>query len=293
MFYTKLTLLYRNNNLYKEIFMSRYGLIFLIKIFMITSYGYGHVDDIIEGTYIKKIKDRGVLIVGMVKRERFPFAFLNEEKKLVGLEIDIVSKIAEVLNVDLKINRSAPSFNDLIPMVDKGIVDVAISKLSRTLERSQTVIFTSPYLVFRQALLLNRINLAKVSSNDSELISVLRNFSGKLGVIKNSSYERYAKNNFPLVEVTPFDTWEEALEALNRSELAAVYRDELEVSLYMKQNPEKNLYLRPVIIKDQKDPIAMALHASATHFAYFLNLFFVSIEFPRTSKELLETYNLQ
>lgn len=264
-------------------------------IFIFMSYEHSRADTLVNGRYIEKIRKRGFIIVGMIAKDQFPFFFINEQDELVGFDVDIANKIANVLNVDLKVDRSASSFNDLIPLVDQGIIDIAISKLSRTLERSQTVLYSSPYIVFRQALLLNRVQIAKVSSNDSELVSVLRNLSGKLGVIKNSSYERYAKNNFPLAEIVSFDTWTEVLDALNRSQLVGVYRDEMEIELYTRKNPDKNLYLRPVIIKDRQDPIAIAMHSSATHFMRFINLFFDSMgdAFSKNVKQLLEKYEVE
>ncbi len=278
----------------QEEFVIRRHIVFLMVAFMsILCYGYVH--SIESGRYIEKIKNRGTLVVGMVAKDQFPFFFVNDVNELVGLDVDIAMTIANLLDVNLEIDRSAKSFNDLIPLVDSGVIDLAISKLSRTLGRSQTVLYSSPYLVFRQALLLNRVQIAKVSSNDGELVSVLRNFSGKLGVIKNSSYERYARANFPLAEIVSFDTWGDALDALSRSELIGVYRDEMEIEVYTRTHPEQNLYLRPIIIKDQQDPIAVAMHSSAVHFMRFINLFFQSRGdvFPKNVKDLLEKYEVK
>ncbi len=243
-----------------------------------------------QGRKIAEVQKRGVLIVGMIEKDQYPFFFKNKKNELVGLDVDIAKRIAVLLNVSLKINRNAKSFNNLIPLILAKKIDVAISKLSRTLYRSQKVIFSNPYIVFNQALLLNRVQLAKVSSNDNEIIEILRTFSGRLGVIKNSSYERYAKVNFPYAQFVLLDTWEDVLDALGNSKVFGIYRDEMEITKYITQNPQTNLYLKPVVIKDRKDPIAIAMPAEAAHFSYFVNLVLESMDIPTGAKELLEKY---
>ncbi len=244
-----------------------------------------------DSKYLTKIKDRGKLIVAMTRDDQYPFFYTTEDGSLVGLDVSIAKQIAANLQVGLEIDRSADSFNGLIPLVESEQVDIAISKLSRTLARAQRVLFSNPYIVFRQALLVNRIQLTRVSSSDEETKAVIRQFSGKLGVIANSSYERYAKNNFPQADVVSFPTWDQTLKALSESEVFAVYRDEMEIAKYTQQNPQQNLYFKSVVIDDRQDPISVALPPDAYHFVFYINLFLASLDFlPRNSTELLEKF---
>ncbi|WGK70063.1 ABC transporter substrate-binding protein [Candidatus Haliotispira prima] len=242
--------------------------------------------------YLDRIKAKGHLIVAMISRDQYPFFYTTDEGSLVGLDVDIAKKLAASIGVQLKIDRSAASFNGLIPLVESRKVDIALSKLSRTLSRSQKVLFSRPYMIFRQGLLVSRIQLAKISSSDNAAREVIRQFSGKLGVIANSSYERYAKANFPQAEIVAFSTWEDTLQALSESKVFAVYRDEMETSKYIQQNPEKNLYFKPIVIQDRKDPLAIAMPNDAYHFLFYVNLFLSSLDFlPEDSEELLNKYN--
>ena len=197
--------------------------------------------DYSEDSHFKKIQKRGVLIVAIIQKDQYPFFYKTKAGSLVGLDIKIAKSLAESLQVRLQIDRTAKSFNDLIPLVETGKVDMALSKLSRTLVRSRRVLFSNPYIVFRQALLVNRIELARVSSSDAETKDVIREFTGSLGVIGNSSYEQYAKVNFPQAEIVSFPTWEDTLQAVADSKVFAVYRDEMEVSRYIKDNPDSKL----------------------------------------------------
>ncbi|WP_455383145.1 transporter substrate-binding domain-containing protein, partial [Salinispira pacifica] len=91
---------------------------------------------------IQRIKQRGTFIVAMTAADQPPFFYKNSDGQLAGLDVDISKAIAEGLGVRLVFDRSAASFNDLIPIVAGGRADAAISKLSRTLSRAQRVSFS-------------------------------------------------------------------------------------------------------------------------------------------------------
>ncbi len=247
--------------------------------------------DYSEDSHFKKIQKRGVLIVAIIQKDQYPFFYKTKAGSLVGLDIKIAKNLAESLQVRLQIDRTAKSFNDLIPLVETGEADMALSKLSRTLVRSRRVLFSNPYIVFRQALLVNRIELARVSSSDAETKNVIRDFAGSLGVIGNSSYEQYAKVNFPQAEIVSFPTWEDTLQAVADSKVFAIYRDEMEISRYIKDNPAQNFYFQSVVIDDRQDPISIAVPAQAQHFLFYLNLFLLTLDFlPKDTSELLNNF---
>ena len=238
--------------------------------------------------YFNQLQNRGRLIVAMVKKDQYPFFYITDSGSLVGLDVDIAKALAASLQLELQIDRSAESFNDLIPLVESGIVDIAISKLSRTLVRSRRVLFSEPYIIFRQGLLINRVQLARVSSSDVETKEIIRKLSAKLGVIANSSYERYALTNFPQAEIVPLENWNAALQALENSEVFAIYRDEMEIAKYIEKNPTRNLYFKSAVIEDRKDPIGIAVPPGAYHFLFYLNSFLSNIDFlPKDVPDLL------
>ena len=244
-----------------------------------------------ESKFLNRIRQRGRLIIAMAQKDQYPFFYTTKNNSLVGLDVDIAQELAKSLQVDLDIDRSAKSFNDLIPMVAAQQVDMALSKLSRTLQRSQEVLFSKPYIVFRQALLINRIQLARVSASDEETKEIVRNFSSTIGVIANSSYERYARTNFPQAEIVSFPSWEATLQALSDSKVFAVYRDEVEIGRYIHRNPQENLYFKSVYLQDREDPIAVALPAGDYHFLFYINMFLDTLDFlPRDANDLLAKF---
>ena len=237
---------------------------------------------------VTKIIDRGVLTVAITAVDQPPFYFVNKDGQLAGYDIDLAGMMAEELGVKLIINRDAASFNDLIPLVSSGKVDMAVSKLSRTLSRSRFVKFSTPYMTFKQGILFNRLLLAKVSS-EGDVHRFVRNYQGTLGVIANSSYANYAKENFPDATIKEFPTWDAAVQALTNGEVLSVYRDELEIKKVLASVPNSSLLFKPVYFKDLTDPIAIAVKTGNTQLLYWLNVFLENQ--PRmTADEILKKY---
>jgi ABC-type amino acid transport substrate-binding protein len=222
---------------------------------------------------IRAILQRGSIIFGMTAADQKPFFYAHEETgELVGLDVEIGYEIANRLGVRAVFNRDAANFDGVVLNVADGKVDVALSKLSRTLRRGGLVRFTIPYITFRQAVLVNRLELAKVSSEE-DLPLYMKRFRGSLAIIKNSSYVGYAESNFPLAVKKTYDTWPECIDALFAGEVLAVYRDEGEILIITETRKDSGIMMKPVFINDKQDPIAMAVSYDAPHLQEWLNVF--------------------
>ena len=237
---------------------------------------------------IEEIISRGELRVAITEVDQPPFYFMDKNGKLSGYDIDLATKMAEELGVKLVITREAPTFNDLIPLISSGKADLAISKLSRTLTRSKFVKFSTPYMTFRQGILFNRLQLAKVASEDS-VNQFVRNYTGTIGVIAKSSYANYAKENFPKATTTEYPSWNAAVDALTRGEVLSVYRDELEIKRVLASIPNSALLFKPIYFRDLTDPIAIAVKSSNTQLLYWVNIFLES-QPKMTADQVLEKY---
>lgn len=206
---------------------------------------------------VARIQRRGELVVSMLGVDSPPF-FYMKDGKLTGTDVRIAESLAEELGVKLRFDRSPRTFDEVVQLVANGKADMGISKLSRTLARAQTVRFTDPYLRLNHALVLNRLEFAKFS-HDVPLVDVLRDYRGSLGVIANSSFESYAPRNFPKARIVKFASWEQAVEAVKRGRVTAVYRDEFEVRRIVVADPALALTLRVVTIRDLEDTLGIAV----------------------------------
>lgn len=206
---------------------------------------------------IARIVTRGELVVAMLGVDTPPF-FYEKNGELVGLEVDLAKAMAKELGVKVRFNRSAKTFNATVDLVAKGEADMAISKISRTLARTQIIAFTQPYLTLNHALILNRVAFAQFA-RDRPVTEVIRRYNGTIGVIAKSSFEDYAARYFPKAKVTSYSGWPEVLKALEKGEVMAAYRDEFEIKRILKADPTSSLTLRTVTLKDLEDTLGIAV----------------------------------
>jgi len=220
---------------------------------------------------LRQIVARGELRVAMPSFDSPPF-FYQEQGSLKGLDVDIAAGLARVLQVPVRFVRQAASFNGVVEQVARREVDLAACKMSRTLARARQVRFSEPYFISRHALLLNRVVFAR-QARGRELAQVVRQFDGSLGVIRDSAFADLAAQNFPRARLVHYDSWEAVLAALERGEVVAAYRDELEMRRLFQRDPSLSLDLRLVALTDTEDAQALVLPPDAEQFLALVNLY--------------------
>lgn len=220
---------------------------------------------------IGQILQRGELVVAMLATDTPPF-FYAEGEKLFGTDVRMAEQIAAELKVTLRIDRSAKSFNEVVEIVARGDADLGASKLSRTLARAQSVRFSDPYLSLNHALIINRLEFAKIS-RDMPLPTVIRNLTGSIGVIAKSSFADFAVRNFPNAKVVQYPSWNEVLEAVKKGEIVCAYRDEFEIRRILKADPSLALTLRTITLKDLNDTLGIAVGTRSPTLLAFVNQF--------------------
>jgi len=235
------------------------------------------------------ILGRKQLVVALTASDQPPFYFVSKKGELAGFDVDIAAAMAKELGVALVFNREAKSFNDVVSLVASGKADLAVSKLSRTLGRARYVRFSRPYIVLSQGLLINRVQLAQRASED-DVKAFIRGFEGKLGVIRNSSYVNYAKENFPKARIVEYGSWNEVVAAVAEGEVLAAYRDELEIRKAFDSLPNAAITLKPMYFTDLVDPIAIAVGYKNTQLLAWVDIFLEMKDYRATSKDLISRY---
>ncbi|WP_455381908.1 substrate-binding periplasmic protein, partial [Salinispira pacifica] len=150
--------------------------------------------------------------------------------------------------------------------------------------------FSNPYIVFHQALILNRLELARKAPTTDDVVDFIKNFTGKIGVIAGSSYVAYAKNNFPHATIEQFPTWEKIVDAVFDGSILAGYRDEMEIKKIIRSRADSSLKVKTVVLKDTEDNIAIAVAPQNTHLLYWINLLLDSLNLDLNADKLLDRY---
>ena len=238
---------------------------------------------------IKRIVDRGQLVVAMYHRDTPPFFFRDEDGEMAGFDVRLIRNFAEHMGVSVSFNRTARFFDEVVDIVARGEADLAISQLSRTFARSMRVRFTHPYLVLRQGLLINRLELARQAAGAPPELAI-RNLRGKIGVLAGSSYEGFARERFPLAEVAGFPSWDEAVAAAANGEVVAAYQDEVEIKKIIRSSPDSLIHFHAVILSDTRDPIAIAVNHQSPNLLALLQTYLDDLALEATADSILEEY---
>lgn len=238
---------------------------------------------------IERIRKRGRLIVAMAGFDVPPFVMSLPDGTVAGHDVDLAQGIAKALGVSLELDRRASTFNDLVDIIAGHEADLAISKVSETLDRAMRVRFSRPYLVLRHALLLNRLRFAQIAKG-RDPIEVVKTYDASLAVMSGTAYVEYARRLLPRAQLHEYASWDLAVEAVLSGEVVAAYRDELEVQRTLAARPDAPLQLRMAVLTDTRDPIAVALPWDSGQLCSWIDLYIESMTKPLTVDELLAKY---
>jgi len=240
---------------------------------------------------IAAIKKANVLIVAMTKKDVPPF-FSGEGDNIHGLDVEIARRIGVLLGVPVQFRRDAESFAEVVEQVRDGKADIAVSKLSVTGPRLQVVRFSDPYVKLRQSLIVNRLWLSQ-NSQGKETYQVIRDFNGKISFIRNSSYDTFARINFPNATFLPEDKWDVIIDKVTRGDIAAAYRDEFEIKKISFEKPDAAISTKTITIADSVDYIAVAVNPKAIQLLSIVN-YVIKNEYNNIdTKKLMDRYKAE
>ena len=240
---------------------------------------------------IAAIKKANVLVVAMTKKDNPPF-FSGEGDDIRGLDVEIARRIGVLLGVPVQFRRDAESFAEVVEQVRDGRADIAVSKLSVTGPRLQVVRFSDPYVRLRQSLVINRLWLSQ-NSKGREVYQVIRDFNGKISFIKNSSYDTFARVNFPNATFLPEEKWDVIIDRVTRGDIAAAYRDEFEIKKIAFEKPEAAISTKSITISDSVDNIAIAVNPKSVQLLTIVN-YVIKNEYSNIdTKKLMDRYKAE
>jgi len=250
---------------------SGFALCLLSVLVLLLAAGSARADPPPRPADIDRILRRGTLVVALTEADAPPF-YVMSNGVLSGVDIDLAKGLAQALGVAVAFDRSARSYDDVVDTVARGQADIAISKLSRTLLRARSVRFSPPYLTLRHGMAFNRVWLAR-QIRDHDMAEVIRSFDGRLGVVAKTSYVEYARRIFPRAEIVEFPRWSEAVAALVKGEVAALYRDEFEIRRLTAEQPELALHLKTAFLTDTQDNLCMAVNPRDTQLLHLAEIY--------------------
>ena len=147
-----------------------------------------------EPVNLAAIRSRGVLRVG-VRRDGLPWAYRNQQGRLVGFDVDLAQSLAKSLGVGITWRQS--NINDLEQLLNEQKIDLALGGIQASPERAARFSISQGYLPVHLALVVADAMIPKIESlphqplgrplvvavSDPELLNqqVRENITAKLG----------------------------------------------------------------------------------------------------------------
>ncbi len=245
-------------------------------------------------TDIKRIKDRGKLIVALVNDNVPPF-FNNDNENPEGLDPALARDIAKEMGVKCEFNRSRNSWDETIELVANGTADIAVSQVSTSLTRATRIAFSDSYVTVNDALLVSRLWLAKFKDEWEDPIKILESKSFKLGVREGTYHADKALKEYPHAELVYYtgnsdEFLKKITDDFKQGKVMAVLSDDIDFRYWAKKYPEETLNILFLVRKEKQDRIAFVVNCKDTHLLYWLNLYLETIRGNGKYNELIGKY---
>jgi polar amino acid transport system substrate-binding protein len=214
------------------------------------------------------VVENGVLKVAMSGGQP-PFNFRNKEKAIVGFDADLAQRLAGMMNVKLEIVEIP--FGDLLAALKDGKVDMVISGMTITPERSQHFSFLGPYTQTGKSMLTTaRVKEAVKDGfefNDPDI---------RVVALKNSTSESFVQHNLPKASLHTIANYNEGIQMLLTGEIDAMVADLPILKLSMLRNPEAGMGIidPPLAI----EPVGIAIPNNDPQFANLVRNYLNTLE---------------
>jgi ABC-type amino acid transport substrate-binding protein len=148
----------------------------------------------------------------------YPPLHYQHEKRIVGVEPDNAIAVGKILGREIDI--VVLKFDQLIPALAAGKIDVIMSGMSVTASRSEQVMFTDSYLRIGQMAIMLIDNVGKFSQPWSIFQEGIR-----VGVEPGTTGESFALRDLKDAQLQRYDNSEKAFEALRSNQIDLYVHD--------------------------------------------------------------------
>lgn len=138
--------------------------------------------------------------------------------RITGLEAELARKLAA--DQGKRIQFVKKKFNDLIPVLEKGQIDVIMSGMSVTQPRSVRVAFGYPYLTIGQKALVPRADARHYTTPWSILMH-----KGKAGVVKGTTGSYVTQQRLGKAKIVEYGSADSAVKALKAGKIDLFIHD--------------------------------------------------------------------
>jgi len=170
-----------------------------------------------DAPVLERIIEKGEIRIGM-SGDQPPLNAKNRSGLLFGFEVDVAEVIADAMGVKLTLVQKP--FPQLLPALKAGEVDIVMSGVTITAERSVEVKFVGPYMYSGKSILTKSNVLARAEAPDDINASTV-----KLVALANSTSQEFAELNLPEAPLTTTEDYASAVKLLLDDKVDAMVAD--------------------------------------------------------------------
>ena len=201
---------------------------------------------------LDRIQKRGELVVGTMGNMP-PLNMTAKDGEIFGLEPDLARLFAEAMNV--KVRFVTKPFNELLPALQSGQVDMVLSGMTITPVRNRKVAFIGPYFISGKAFLTKTKTLAY-----AEKPGDANNPNTKIVTLKGSTSQAFAEALLDKTTLFTTATYDEAIEMVLQDKVQAMIADYPICVVSVFRYPEAGLL--SVVTQLTYEPIGIAIPAN-------------------------------
>jgi len=174
-----------------------------------------------EGMRVSPVLDRIMakkeLVVGTAASMP-PLNMTTKDGQIIGMEVDLARLFAA--GMEVKLTLKPMQFNDLLPAVEKGQVDMVLSSMTMTPLRNLKVAFVGPYFASGKSILTKVENvesvdeLAKMNQPDKVLVA-----------LKGSTSQMFVERLLPKAKNVLADNYDQAVAMVRDDRARAMVAD--------------------------------------------------------------------
>ncbi|MFI5338975.1 MAG: transporter substrate-binding domain-containing protein [Candidatus Methylomirabilales bacterium] len=152
---------------------------------------------------LDRILAKKELVVGTAA-DMPPLNMTLKDGKIVGMEIDLARMMAE--GMDVKLTLKPINFNDLIPALEAGQVDLVMSGMTITPTRNLKVAFAGPYFASGKSILTKEANAPSLQS-----VEQMNKPDVVLAALKGSTSQLFVERLLPNAKLVLTDDYDQAV----------------------------------------------------------------------------------
>ncbi len=204
-----------------------------------------------EWPVLQRIVKSGEIRVGMSGAQA-PFNAKNRLGELIGFEVDLAKMMAQSMGVEVEF--VVKPFPELLPALKASEVDIVMSGVAITAERSLNAVFVGPYMLSGKSILTNSSDLAAAGSVDE-----LDHADITVAALRNSTSEAFVKNKLPKAKLVTTEDHDAAIQMVIKDEVDALVADMPACLLAVLRYPDQ---LETLSAPLTVEPIGIAVPAS-------------------------------